>query len=67
MIAIAPLIPERLRQQVMACVTEDNWDDDGAVGITQSQCNVAIDFINRILNEDKSIPLLKSLRPYLAQ
>jgi hypothetical protein len=59
MIAIAPLIPEPVKQQILKCGTEDDWDDEGAVGITTDLCNVAIDFINAVLNRDASVPIPK--------
>jgi hypothetical protein len=57
MITIAPRIPEKLKKQILACVTEDDWDDEGAIGITPEFCTIAIDFTNAVLNADESIPL----------
>jgi hypothetical protein len=59
MITIAPLIPGPLKQQILTCVTEDDWDDEGASGVTRALCNVAIDFVNALLSNDKSVPLPK--------
>lgn len=50
-------VPEAVRQRIFDCQTEDNWDDEGATGITWKSCNAALEFLQEVLERDNSIPI----------
>lgn len=57
MITYQSRIPDALRNRLLACQTEDNWDDEGATGISVEACQAAIRFLEEVLSCDASIPL----------
>ena len=50
-------VPEGKRKEIFACQTEDDWDDEGAVGITFQACESAAQFLEEVLGRDSSIPM----------
>jgi hypothetical protein len=55
MSVMTPPLLEPIRRLILECRTEDNWDDEGAVGITQAACEHAIQFLQSVLERDEAI------------
>ena len=52
-------VPETTRQSILACQTEDNWDDEEALGVTLQACEAAFCFLQALLDNDLTIPMPK--------
>lgn len=50
-------VPEALRQRILACQTEDNWDDDEAIGVTLQACEAAICFLQAVREHAPTLPI----------
>lgn len=57
MLAIESCVPDETRELILNCQTEDNWDDDGAIGVTAHACHVAIQFLEAVTQCDKTITM----------
>jgi hypothetical protein len=55
MLALESRVPDETRKLIHDCQTEDNWDDDGAVGITADACNVALQLLEAVIQHDKTL------------
>ena len=57
MITLTSPVPDALRKIVYDCQTEDNWDDEDAIGITPEACEAAIRFLGSVMKYDETIQL----------
>ena len=50
-------VPVSVQNRIFACQTEDDWDDEGAIGITRKACLKAIKFLEDTLKCDARVPM----------
>jgi len=53
----SPLVPAPIQDRIFACQTEDDWDDEGATGITKEACTTALKFLEAVLTRNARIPM----------
>ena len=51
------LIPTSVRSSIYACQTENDWDDEGAIGVTREACAMAYQFLEDVLERDARLPI----------
>lgn len=51
------IVPASARDRIFACQTEDNWDDEGATGITSAACMAALRFLGEVLRRNAQTPM----------
>ena len=50
-------VPDAVRERILACQTEDDWDDEGATGITFEACEAAIAFLEAVWKCSDTVPV----------
>jgi hypothetical protein len=55
MLTLTSRMPDNIRGFIRDCQTEDNWNDDDAIGITVHACDVAIQFLESVMERNASV------------
>lgn len=50
-------VPEATRERILACQREEDWDEEGGMGITESSCKASVRFLEDVLERKEALPM----------